>query len=248
MSKEISVKVFEEVDSLSSFFGTIIMDKIRKKNDNEYVSIALSGGSTPKLIFRFLSENFKEKINWSRILVFWGDERCVPPNDEESNYKMARDYLLKHVGIPNENIFRIFGESNPIDEAKRYSEIVKSKLPSQDGIPVFDIVFLGLGEDGHTASIFPDNLKLLNTDKLFEVTSHPETNQNRITACGTIINFAKTIVFIATGKTKAEVISNIIIKNGNWEKYPASYVSPKNGNLIWLLDNNAASVYMETLD
>lgn len=248
MSKEISVKVFEEIDSLSSFFGNIIMDKIRKKNDNEYLSIALSGGSTPKLIFRFLTENFKEKINWSRILVFWGDERCVPPDDEESNYKMASDYLLSHVGIPTENIFRVFGESNPNDEAKRYSEIVKSKLPSNNGIPVFDIVLLGLGEDGHTASIFPDNLKLFNTKKFFKVASHPQTNQNRITACGTIINFAKTIVFIATGTVKAEVISAILNKNGNWEIYPASYVSPKNGDLIWLLDNNAASVYLGTSD
>ncbi|PLX03078.1 MAG: 6-phosphogluconolactonase [Marinilabiliales bacterium] len=246
MSKETSVKVFEEVDNLSSFFGTIIMDKIRKKNDNEYLSIALSGGSTPKLIFRFLTENFKEKINWSRILVFWGDERCVPPDDKESNYKMACDYLLNHVGIPPDNIFRVFGESNPNDEAKRYSQIVKSKLPSNNGIPVFDIVLLGLGDDGHTASIFPDNLSLFNTEKFFEVASHPQTNQNRITACGTIINFAKTIVFIATGTAKAEVISTILNKQGNWKKYPASYVSPKNGDLIWLLDKNAASVYIDT--
>ncbi len=246
MSKEKTIKIFNKIDELSAFFGNIIVEKLQKKTDDEYFTIALSGGSTPKYIFQYLAKNFREKINWNRILVFWGDERCVQPDDEESNYKMACDFLLNRVNIPQENIFRIFGESNPDDEAVRYSELIKSKLSLNKSFPTFDLVFLGLGDDGHTASIFQNNLNLFKTTKLFDVAIHPKTKQKRITASGTLINFAKTIVFIVTGKAKAEVVSSILNKDGIWEKLPASHVKPKNGKLIWLLDKDAASVFLET--
>lgn len=244
MSKEKNIKIFEEIDELSSFFGNIIMDEMYKKNDDDYFSIALSGGSTPKLIFRYLAKYFKHNINWGKVLVFWGDERCVDPNDDESNYKMAMEWLLKLVPMPSENIFRIFGEDNPQEESERYSELIKSKLPNYDGIPVFDLVLLGLGEDGHTASIFQNNLELFNTNKLFDVATHPKTKQKRITASGTLINCAQTITFIVIGEKKAEVVSSILNNNDLWEKYPASHIKPVNGELIWLLDKNAASLYL----
>lgn len=246
MSKEKTIKIFNKIDELAAFFGKIIVEKIQEKSDNEYFTIALSGGSTPKYIFRYLADNFREKINWNKVLVFWGDERCVPPDDEESNYKMACDYLLNQVNIPKENIFRIFGESNPNEEAVRYTELIKSKLNLNKDFPSFDLVLLGLGDDGHTASIFQNNLNLFKTKKLFDVATHPKTGQKRITASGTLINFAKTITFIVTGENKAEVVSSILNKDGIWEKFPASYVKPKNGKLFWLLDKNASSVYIET--
>ncbi len=174
------------------------------------------------------------------MIIFWGDERCVSPESDESNYKMASDSLLKRIPIPDANIFRIIGENDPVTEAKRYSEIVSKLIPSVNGNPQFDLIMLGLGEDGHTASIFPNNIHLFDSKNLFEVSEHPDTKQKRITATGKLINNSKGVSFLATGKNKPEKVYQILEKKSEWKFYPASLVDPKNGELIWLLDNLSA--------
>ena len=233
-------KIFNNIDELSYSFAQQIIANIQKKNEGHYFSLALSGGSTPKAVFIYLASNFKDTISWNKILIFWGDERCVEPENDESNYKMAKENLLDHIPIPEKNIFRITGENEPIKESVRYFETVKKYVPVIDEVPQFDLIMLGLGDDGHTASIFPNNPVLYKSNKLFEATENPYTKQKRITATFKLINHASNVVFFVTGKSKSEMISRILERKKGWEELPASMVRPVDGELIWLLDEGAA--------
>jgi len=239
MIKERSIKIFRTIDNLAGSFAEFLMQKVNETPEDESFSIALSGGSTPKKIYTYLSDNFEDKINWGKMKIFFGDERCVLPDNEDSNYRMANESLLKNISIPKENIFRIKGENDPIKEAKRYEEVLKSNLLSLNGIPQFDLILLGLGEDGH---IFPNQVNLFYSARLCEVAVHPQTKQKRITLTGKIINNAKNIVFLVTGKNKANILSKIIDVNNYKNKFPASLVNPENGNLTWFLDIEASKM------
>lgn len=228
------------IEELSDDFAHLIINELNEKQG--FISVALSGGSTPKKLFTHLAENYKSIINWKRIKFFWGDERCVPPDNPESNYKLAKDFLFSKVEIPEENIFRIYGENNPDEESVRYSKIIAEKLPYKNDAPVFNIALQGLGEDGHTASIFPDRLDLINSDNICSVAEHPTSKQKRITITGKVINNSNKIVFLVTGSAKNKIVNTIIHKKDGYEKLPASYIFPFNGELIWLLDENAADI------
>jgi len=235
------IKIFADKNQISQYFGEMLIDGISKLQYGQQYSIALSGGSTPKAIFDYLAVNFKDKIQWDKLLVFWGDERCVPPDDKDSNYKMAKVSLLDHVSIPAENIFRIKGEDEPDAEAKRYEMIIQDKIGGQKDSPQFDLVLLGLGTDGHTASIFPDSISLFDSDNLCDVVQHPDSGQTRITITGKIINQAKTAAFLATGEGKAEMVATVIDEKDGYEKLPSSKVQPEDGTLLWLLDSASAA-------
>lgn len=237
-----SVRVFPSREALAQSFAAMLIRDLDRIESDHYYTIALSGGSTPEFIFRYLSENYAERISWEKLLVFWGDERCVLPEDKESNYRMAYESLLQNVPIPDANIFRIKGEDDPVTEARQYSELVSSMVPFYNGIPQFDLMLLGLGDDGHTASIFPDRIDLFATGQLFEVAVKPDTRQKRITATGKIINNSSKIYYIVTGKGKASIVSEIIEGKRGSELYPASRVMPASGHLVWMLDVPAASL------
>jgi 6-phosphogluconolactonase len=242
MKKDQSIKIFSTLDKLVGSFAEFLKQQAENTSEDESFSIALSGGSTPKKIYTYLSDNFEDKINWAKFKIYFGDERCVPPDNEESNYRMANESLLKNISIPKGNIFRIKGENDPVKEATRYNEILKKTLTSVNGIPQFDLILLGLGEDGHTASIFPNQVNLFYSARLCEVAVHPQTKQKRITLTGKIINNAKHVVFLVTGKTKANILSKIIDVNNYKNKFPASLVNPVNGNLTWFLDMDASKM------
>lgn len=199
------------------------------------IHIALSGGSTPKLLFAHWAAHYADRIDWSRIHFYWGDERCVSPKDEQSNYKMTNDLLLKRIKIPKENIHRIKGEKDPIREAKRYGKIIATELPSQNGLPQFDLVLLGMGADGHTASIFPHQMALLDSPDSCAVATHPESGQQRISLTGPIINNAKRVVFLITGASKQKVLSTILHRRRGWKRFPTSFIAPS-GDLTFYLD------------
>jgi len=205
----------------------------------ERATIALSGGSTPKLLFRHLADLYRDRIDWSKVHFFWGDERCVPPDHEESNYGMTRELLLQYIAIPEGNVHRIRGEADPGEEAQRYGEVIQEFVPKANGRPAFDLMILGMGDDGHTASIFPDQLELLKAEGPCAVASHPESGQQRITLTGPVINNAGLISFLVTGADKAPRIEEIFQKKGNWENYPAAHIQPERGELHWFLDEEA---------
>lgn len=209
-------------------------------SSNDSLHVALSGGSTPKIVFDELASRHLSKNEWQKVHLYWGDERCVPPDNAESNYRMTVDYLLSKIEIPEENIHRVRGENDPRQEAARYTEVLKEKLPIVNGLPRFDLIILGMGDDGHTASIFPYEIGLWNADQLCEVAKHPETGQKRITITGKIINHATTTAFLVTGESKAEKVGKIIDERGGFKSYPAHLVNPISGNLMWFLDEPAA--------
>ena len=210
--------------------------------NREEVHIALSGGSTPKIVFDELAANFQSDIDWSGVHLYWGDERCVEPTDEQSNYKMTDEHLISKISIPEENIHRIKGENEPEYEAKRYEEFLKESLPKVNSIPQFDLVILGMGDDGHTASIFPHEIELWGSDKYCEVAVHPDSGQKRVSLTGRIINNADTVAFLVTGKSKTEKFKEIKNQSGDYKNYPASLVNPSSGRLLWFLDEVAAGI------
>jgi len=240
MKKQAEIKISGNIEELTEEFVKLLQDQLHRKNDNEPVTFALSGGSTPKSLFREIGNHHKNQIDWSRIKFFWSDERCVPPNTEESNYKMACNNLLKKLPVPEKNIFRIHGENNPEEEAERYSKVARKHVGYSGNHLQFDIIMLGLGVDGHTASVFPGNEILFHSHSLFTSTKHPETGQKRITMTGKVINHASNVVFLVSGKSKAQILSEVLEPSFQTHPYPASLVRPENGKLTWLVDTEAA--------
>jgi len=234
------VKIFDTLEELASYFALLLESRIRNKNNDQAFSWMLSGGTTPKSIFKKIAANYKNSIDWNKVKIFWGDERCVSPADDESNYRMARENLLDDIPIPPANVFRIHGESEPEFEARRYSTLFSRHVTADEGIPQADLIMLGLGEDGHTASIFPANIGLFGSNKLFEPSENPLTKQKRITATGKVINNARTVIFLVSGESKAKMLVRIIERKVGWQKLPASLVHPVNGEPLWLLDELAA--------
>ncbi|NUO01567.1 MAG: 6-phosphogluconolactonase [Saprospiraceae bacterium] len=235
------IQIFNNTAELSQYFAALLVNGLENTPEGRFFSIALSGGSTPKTVFDYLANFYRDKIAWHKVKVFWSDERCVPPDSSESNYRMAKESLLDRVPIPASQVFRIQGEADPVKEAIRYVEIARQNLFVREGIPVFDLLMLGLGDDGHTASIFPHNRHLFYSESPFEVADHPLSGQKRITVTGNTINHAEAVVFIATGATKAEMVANVIKKRMGWEQLPAALVNPESGSLFWLLDERAAA-------
>lgn len=233
------IKIFETPELLAESFSEYFADEVRKKDK---YNIALSGGSTPKIIFKTLAEKYSDKINWEKVHFFWGDERCVPPSSDESNFKMTKENLFDKINIPDKNIHRIRGEDEPYAEAIRYSNEISDLLINKNSLPCFDFIMLGLGEDGHTASIFPDRLDLFTSDKICESVKKPISGQQRITVTGSIINNSLDGAFFITGKEKSSVVAKIISHDTESMFFPASKVNLTSGNLCWFLDKQSSSL------
>jgi len=205
-------------------------------------NVAVSGGNTPKLLFNLLATRYDDSFPWHFVRLFWVDERCVPPVHPESNFGMTYETLIKYVPIPDQNIFRMIGESDPQKEAKRYGDLLLTQLPVKKTLPLFDFILLGMGDDGHTASIFPNQLELLDASEPVAVATHPASGQKRITLTGQVINAANQVAFLITGSSKAIVLNQILRREPGFEKYPASYIHSANGSAHFFLDKDAVSL------
>jgi len=235
-------KIFRRPEDLAESFAGDLVKLIKSaERTKSLFTIALSGGNTPKLLFSILAEKFCESVNWSIVHFFWTDERCVPPGDKESNYGEAARLFFSRIQIPLRNIHRIKGEKEPDKEANRYEKEILRHTKINRKLPVFDLIILGLGVDGHTASIFPGNLDLFESMKICTKVAHPVTGKIRVTMTGKVINNAESIVFLVTGKNKADVVGNIFGKGAAELNFPAFYIIPGYGKLLWLLDGDAAS-------
>ncbi|MCW3789605.1 6-phosphogluconolactonase [Plebeiibacterium sediminum] len=229
-----NINIFKHKQALALHIGQLLFDK---SNNQERLNIALSGGSTPKAIFDELALNYKDKIDWNKIHLYWGDERCVPPSDSESNYKMTYDHLLSKVNFPEENIHRVKGELNVNEACNDYIDEIEKTVNKVNDLPQFDIVILGMGADGHTASIFPYQIELWDSEEICVPAKHPESGQERVSFSGKLINNAKEIYFLVTGIDKAEKVAEIINQKNTYQSYPASLVKTP----LWFLDEEAAS-------
>ena len=234
-----NINTYQSKQEVAAQFSEWLSELIAS-SDNP-VHIALSGGSTPKIVFEELVRKYSG-IDWSRVHLYWGDERCVPPGDADSNYGMTAVLLLSKIGIPGENIHRIKGENDPGEEAGRYGALLEEKLPEGNGLPRFNLVILGMGDDGHTASVFPHEIDLWDSEQNCEVAVHPDTGQKRITITGKLVNNAEVVAFLVTGSGKAEKVREIINQEGGYATYPASLVAPASGALYWFMDAAAANL------
>lgn len=238
-----TVKIFPSPQLLAEVMALILVNQI---NDAERrkspVTIALSGGNTPTLLFSVLADKYADSVNWRFVHFFWVDERCVSPDDPESNYGTVCRILFDKITIPDSCIHRIIGEDDPEKEAARYSHEILKFVRSADNLPVFDHIVLGMGADGHTASIFPGNIKLFKSEEICDVTTHPLTGQKRVTITGSVINNADNITFLVTGHNKSGIIDDILQNNLAADNYPAAKVVPLNGKVHWLIDKEAGSL------
>ena len=235
------IEVLSDLEALShcaaSFFVSASKNSIATK---KRFAVAISGGSTPRRLYTLLSSPpYRNQVDWQRVHFFWADERCVPIEDEGSNFKAAFDRLLSKVPIPDGNIHRIRGEEEPEKIARAYEEDIK-KFFGISGLPVFDLVILGMGEDGHTASLFPGSKSLEETDRLAVSVYLDKPNWNRITLTLPILNNAVQILFLVTGQAKADVVSEILRDGEKKRQFPAGLISPIQGIVTWLIDKEAA--------
>ena len=202
-------------------------------------TIALSGGSTPRRLYEVLaSPPYSKEMAWDRWQVFWSDERCVPPDHQESNYRMAREELLDHVAIPDTNVHRMRGEDDPAAAAQAYEAVVGQVF--QSPAPSFDLILLGIGDDGHTASLFPGTLALGEQDRLVADNWVPDLQVHRITFTLPLINAAKVVAFLDTDETKAGVLRQVLEPAPGEDMPPAGLVRPSPGVVHWFLTTAAA--------
>ncbi len=234
-------KIFDSVKELSDTVAETLLGKaLDTPEKNLY--IALSGGNTPRVIYQRLAEEpYRSQMPWDRIHLFWGDERCVPPQHPDSNFGMAAESFLNRISIPEENVHRIKGENRPDDEAARYEKEIRKLVPkSSSGIPRFDWIFLGLGIDGHIASLFPGSNALEEKKRICVAAVHPESGRKRITFTLPLINSSARVSFFVTGTDKGEIVSEILKGKKTRINYPAAMIKPFDGILEWWMEKNTA--------
>ena len=205
-------------------------------------TVALSGGSTPKVLYSLLATpEYNGSIPWSQVHFFWGDERCVPPDHPDSNYRMVHEALLVKITIPGANIHRMAGEKEPKLAAAEYENDLKTFFRLSSGaLPRFDLMLLGLGEDGHTASLFPGSEALAEKERLVVAPYVEKLRAHRLSLSLPVINSAAMIVFLVAGKSKAEILQKILESKPESSPFPAASVQPQNGHLTWLIDQDGA--------
>lgn len=204
--------------------------------------VALSGGSTPKKTYELLaSQELARRVDWHQVDLFWGDERYVPRDDAASNYRMTAEALLRHVPIPPANIHPVPTEITPPEAAAAaYEETIRNTFGDSDSIPRFDLVYLGLGTNGHTASLFPHRPVLKEESRLVVADFVDEVNSWRLSMTAPLLNRGRTVAFLVAGEDKAQVLKDVMLGPRDPERLPAQLISPE-GKLLWLTDKQAAA-------
>jgi 6-phosphogluconolactonase len=212
--------------------------------ERQWCAVALSGGSTPRPVYQRLTQPpYREQIDWNRVHWFWGDERSVPPDHPDSNYRMAYEAMLAHVPVPPENVHRILAEEGAEAAAEAYERELHRIFQLQPGaVPRFDLLLLGVGADGHIASLFPRTMALSVRDRLVVANSVPQLDTQRITFTVPVIQAARTIFVLVSGQDKAEAVARAIEGNDDWTTTPAQLLRAAQGDVIWFLDRAAAQL------
>lgn len=227
----------EEINTAAAdLFTAAAQDAIAKRGK---FTAVLTGGSSPAGIYKLLaSDAYKNKIDWSKVYIFWGDERWVPLNDDLSNAKMSYAALLSHVPIPSENIFEMYKDGvTPEDYAVTYEQSIR-KILGEEG--KFDFIFLGMGDDGHTASLFPGEAVLNEQNKWVDAYFLAPQNMHRITLTAPLINKAEKIIVVTFGEKKAHALKEVTKGEYNPSLYPTQLIKPVSGELVFLVDKSAA--------
>jgi 6-phosphogluconolactonase len=209
--------------------------------------VALAGGHTPRRVYEFLSEDpLRERVEWQRVEVFWGDERCVPPDDELSNERMARRAMLDRVPLPEANLHPVRCQASPARAAKRYEMFIRECFGS--GEPRFDRIMLGLGKNGHTASLFPGSPALKEKKRLVVETTAPGEDFARVTMTASLINLARRVMFMVSGSDKAGILKRVLEGERDPAGLPAQMVSLERGKALWMVDRAAGRLLASVLN
>jgi 6-phosphogluconolactonase len=238
-----SVKYFKSAEQVAIAAAERFVDcAARSQRDSNRCCIAVAGGTTPKQVYELLAtDEFSRRIDWTRVHLFFGDERAVPPDDPDSNYAMVNAALISRIDIPHDNIHRIIGEVDPNAAALSYENELRSFFAGETW-PKFDLILLGMGEDGHTASLFPNSEAAEEKVRWVVATRNPETRQERITLTLPVLNRAKCVTFLVVGQKKALRLKDVLSNSTRSERLPAQAINPVDGILEWLVDAEAASL------
>jgi len=205
-------------------------------------TIALSGGTTPKTLYGLLGDApYREQIDWTLVEIFWSDERCVPPDDPESNYSMAHEQLLSKIQVPASQVHRMPADQPDRDAASLAYTQEMQRVFGTNGVPSFDLLQLGMGPEGHTCSLFPHQPSLHEQTRLVMPVSVPKPPPDRLTFTPPLLNAARNVLFLVTGADKAEAVQAVLEGEDDPDEYPSQIVRPAHGEVVWMLDTAAAA-------
>jgi 6-phosphogluconolactonase len=244
---QVEYRVYDGADALSLAAAEHFLEVAQKAvKANGVARIAISGGNTPKRTFELLAnpaKKFLAAMPWAQIELYWVDERTVPPDSKDSNYRMTREALLSKVSLKPERIFRIEGELDPEQAAARYESAIRNhlRLEGAQG-PRFDLLALGIGPDGHTASLFPHTEAIHELARIAVANHVPQLNTWRVTLTSPVINEARDVFFLIAGKDKAQPLHDVLLGKYDPETLPSQLIRPRNGRLLMLLDKDAAAL------
>lgn len=218
----------------------LAQDWLELADRRQQVHISLSGGSTPKQLFEFIvGSSYLKAIDWQHLHFWWGDERCVAPECSDSNYGVAERLLFRHTDIPDENIHRIHGEWEPEKARKQFAKDMSKALAIVNGFPQFDWILLGIGEDGHTASLFPGQTNYFEEESAV-VALHPQSQQARVSITAPVIETARRVTYLALGESKKEILPKVMRSKSQALDFPAGRLHSIEGMTEYYLDKAAA--------
>jgi len=234
-----NLQIFKDLSVLSESAAKLFIESaVQAIAERGRFLVALSGGSTPMALYRLLVD---APVDWSRMHVFWGDERCVPVDDPGNSYAQARDVLLTRVPIPVDNVHRVQSELEPAEAAQAYAATLSGFRDPPRDWPRFDLILLGMGDDGHTASLFPGS-PVDEAEPIIAVTAHYQDRPaDRVSLTPRVINDARQVVFLISGQSKSETLANVLKGDYHPEQLPAQRIQPTDGTLTWLVDEAAGS-------
>lgn len=236
------VRVFENLNLLSRAAAELFVEtSVQAILQRGRFLAALSGGNTPTELYKLLAQSpYKEQVDWTHVHTFWGDERCVPIEDSENSYRQAYDSLLSQVLIPAENIHRVESDLEPAEAAKNYANVLKQFASAPLDWPRFDLALLGMGEDGHTASLFPGSEVNVSLPTLAVTARYQDRPAHRVTLTPLVFNSARRIIFLVSGESKAQTLANVLYGGYDPKQLPAQRIRPTDGEVIWMVDKLAA--------
>ena len=230
----------EVAAAAAQLFTTAVIEAVKARGT---ARVAISGGTTPKAMFALLAaEPFASQVPWDKLDLFWVDERCVPPDHADSNYRMTRENLLSKVPLPADRIHRMEGELAPEVAAARYESTIRNAFRLEGAqTPTFDLILLGMGDDGHTASLFPHTEGLNDLTHIVIANHVPQKDTWRITLTSPVINQGREVAFLIEGAAKAQVLHDVFLGPFQPDTYPSQIIRPASGRLTLLLDSAAAA-------
>jgi 6-phosphogluconolactonase len=236
------IKTFKDISELSQYAARSFIEIAKKSIEERGRFLAsLSGGSTPMRLYELLGNQFQNEVDWTLVHFFWGDERCVPVDDAGNSYGQTKKVFFDKIHIPAENIHRVLSELEPDSAAKEYAVTLKAFSEPPLDWPRFDLALLGMGDDGHTASLFPGSPVDVASPTLAVTANYQGRPANRVTLTQNVLNSSRNVFFLVNGKAKAVMLNRVLSDVYTPVDLPAQRIAPAGGNLIWLIDEEAGS-------